>query len=75
MLIFRFTAGLLLILSVSLVGIKLEKDELALKRTISLQHYRMGQLLEERSRLRIRMHELTGPAVQASHDTPHETTL
>ncbi|MEZ6146021.1 MAG: hypothetical protein R3B91_11515 [Planctomycetaceae bacterium] len=47
MLIFRFTAGLILILLVSMIGIKLEKDELALKRTISLQHYRMDQLLEE----------------------------
>ena len=34
--------------------------------SISLQHYRMDQLFEEHARLRIRMHELTGPA--ALHD-------
>ncbi|MCA9026143.1 MAG: hypothetical protein KDA86_13120 [Planctomycetaceae bacterium] len=75
MLIFRFTAGLILILLVSMIGIKLEKDELALKRTISLQHYRMDQLLEERSRLRIRMHELTGPSVRMADQTSDETDL
>ncbi|MEZ6052935.1 MAG: hypothetical protein R3C02_16370 [Planctomycetaceae bacterium] len=75
MLIFRFTAGLILILLVSMIGIKLEKDELALKRTISLQHYRMDQLLEERSRLRIRIHELTGPSVRMADQTFDETDL
>jgi len=62
MLLFRFIAALMLLLAVSLVGIGLEKHELALKRSISLQHYRMDQLLEERARLRIRMHKLTGLA-------------
>ncbi|MCA9074421.1 MAG: hypothetical protein KDA93_05260 [Planctomycetaceae bacterium] len=70
MLIFRFTAALLLILAVSLVGIRLEKEELALKRSISLQQYRMDQLLEERARLRIRLHELTGPESLAETSSP-----
>ncbi len=75
MLLFRFAAALLLILAVSLVGIRLEKDELALKRSISLQHYRLHQLLEERSRLRIRMHELTAPPVQERDECSSETEL
>ncbi len=64
MLLFRFAAALLLILAISLVGIRVEKDELALKRSISLQHYRLQQLLEERARLRVRMHSLTAPTVE-----------
>lgn len=63
MLIFRFTVALMLILAVSLVGIRLEKEELSLKRSISLQQYRLDQLLEERARIRIRLHKLTGPEV------------
>lgn len=58
MLVFRFIAALVLLVTVSLIGIGLEKRELALKRAISLQHFRMDQLLEERARLRIRLHEL-----------------
>ena len=58
MLMFRFLAALSLIVTVSLVGVGLAKRELALKRAISLQHYRMDQLLEERARLRVRLHEL-----------------
>lgn len=58
MLMFRFIAALALLVTVSLVGIALEKRELALKRAVTLQHYRMDQMLEERSRLRIRLHEL-----------------
>jgi hypothetical protein len=65
MLLFRFLAALTLIVTVSLVGVGLEKRELALKRAISLQHYRMDQLLEERARLRIRLHELSAAAGNA----------
>ena len=68
MLIFRFAAALLLILAVSLIGIRFEKEELALKRSISLQQYRMDQLLEEQARLRIRLHELTGPETSSPSD-------
>lgn len=65
MLIFRFLAALTLIVTVSLIGVGLEKRELALKRAISLQHYRMDQLLDERARLRIRLHELCAAAGNA----------
>ncbi len=57
--VFRFIAALALIVTVSLIGIRLENRELALKRAISLQHYRMDQLLEEQARLRIRLHALS----------------
>ena len=75
MLLFRFASALLLILAVSLIGIRLESDELALKRSISLQHYRLHQLLEERARLRIRMHSLTGPQVNEPGGHIHENAL
>ncbi len=57
--VFRFIAALMLVVTVSLVGISLEKRELALKRAISLQHFRMDQLLEERARMRIHLHALS----------------
>src|SRR5690606_24403398 len=59
MMLFRFIAALVLIVAVSLSAIALEKRELALKRAISLQHFRMDQLMEERARLRIRLHKLS----------------
>jgi hypothetical protein len=62
MLMFRFVAALTLLVTVSLVGVGLEKRELALTRAVSLQHYRMDQLLDERARLRIRLHELYAAA-------------
>ena len=65
MLMFRFVAALTLIVTVSQIGVGLEKRELALTRAISLQHYRMDQLLEERARLRIRLHELSAAAGHA----------
>jgi len=48
MLLFRFVAALTLIVAVSLVGIALEKRELALKRAVSLQHYRLHELAAAR---------------------------
>ncbi len=57
--VFRFIAALVLIVTVALVGIHLEKRDLALKRAISLQHFRMDQLEEERARLRVRLHALS----------------
>ena len=56
--LFRFIAALSLIVAVSLTGIVMEKRELALKRAISLQHFRMDQLMEERTRVRIQLHGL-----------------
>jgi hypothetical protein len=42
--VFRFVAGLLLALSVSLAGIWLEKQTLSLHRELSLQHYQADVL-------------------------------
>jgi len=50
---FRFTATLVLIIAVSLAGVAMEKRSLAVKRSISLQHYRLQQLLEKRTQLRL----------------------
>ncbi|MBX3439297.1 MAG: hypothetical protein KF861_17540 [Planctomycetaceae bacterium] len=76
MLVFRFLAGLSLLIAVSLVGIRLETRELALKRAISLQHFRIDQLLEERTRLRIRLHErlMRAPPPTTVSSPPPRTT-
>lgn len=73
MMLFRFIAALVLIVAVSLSAIALEKRELALKRAISLQHFRMDQLMEERARLRIRLHKLSAARFSngASSDNPN----
>ena len=55
---FRFAAAVMLVTGISLLGIALEKQNLALKRSISLQHYRLEILQEQRSRLILKTHAL-----------------
>ena len=59
--LFRFAAALMLVVTISLVGISIEKRNLALQRGISLQQYRTDQLLERQAQLRLRIDELTSP--------------
>lgn len=56
--LFRFLVAVVLVTGVSLCGIALEKQNLALKRGISLQHYRLEILREKRSRAILRTHQL-----------------
>jgi hypothetical protein len=56
--LFRFLVAVVLVTGVSLFGIALEKQNLALKRGISLQHYRLEILREKRSRTILRTHQL-----------------
>jgi hypothetical protein len=59
--IFRFAAALVLLVTISLAGIALEKDNLSRQRAISLQQYRIEQLLDRQAHLRLRTTELTSP--------------
>lgn len=52
---FRFAVVVVAVIGIALSGIAMEKDNLALRRSISLQGYRRTLLLEERSRLRVRL--------------------
>lgn len=59
---FRFGAALLLIVSVAVASTALETRNLALKRSLSQQHYRMDVLLETQARLRLETNRLGAPA-------------
>ncbi|REJ84431.1 MAG: hypothetical protein DWQ34_19875 [Planctomycetota bacterium] len=58
---FRFGAALVLVILIALLGIAIEKRNLALRRSISLQDYRREQLLEQRARLRLETEQLGAP--------------
>jgi len=58
---FRFGSTLFLVVLVSLAGIALEKQNLALRREVSRQSYRMDVLLDEHSRLRLTAQRLGAP--------------
>lgn len=55
---FRFGSALILVVMTSLLGILVEKQNLALRREISRQHYRMDVLQEEHARLRLKSQQL-----------------
>lgn len=59
--LFRFAAALVLVVTISLAGIALEKDNLSRQRAISLQQYRIEQLLDRQAHLRLQINELTSP--------------
>jgi hypothetical protein len=58
---FRFAAGLLLVVLVSMAGVQLEKQTLELRRAVSVQYYQTDVLLEMLVRLRLETQRLTAP--------------
>ncbi len=48
---FRFIATLVILTTISVLGITLEKQNLAVKRAISVQHYELHDIDEQRSQL------------------------
>lgn len=58
---FRFAAALGLLTSIALVAIAIEKQNLSLKRSISLQHYQLQILDEQRCRLILQTQQLGAP--------------
>lgn len=58
---FRFGSAVVLVVSISLTGIALEKQNLELRRRVSRQHYQLDALLEQHARLRLQTQELGAP--------------
>lgn len=59
---FRFGAAIMLVVSVALAGTALETQNLALKRSLSQQQYRMAELMEQQAALRLESQQLGAPA-------------
>lgn len=58
----RFTGAVVVIVLIALAGIRLEKQNLELRREVSLQHYRL-EVLERRHALhRLKVQQLGAPA-------------
>lgn len=58
---FRFGAGILLVVGISVIGVAVEKTTLGFRREISRQEYRREELKEEHERLRLRTQQLGAP--------------
>ncbi len=63
---FRFAAGLILVVLVSIAGIRLEKQTLEMRRSVSVQYYQTDLLLDLLVRLRLETQRLTAPAQLAA---------
>ncbi len=59
---FRFASALVLVVTVSLFGIALEKRNLELRREVSRQHFRMDVLRDVHAQLRLETQQLGAPA-------------
>ncbi|QDT48135.1 hypothetical protein Pan258_21750 [Symmachiella dynata] len=58
----RFAGAIVVIVLIALAGIRLEKENLELRRAVSLQHYRL-EVLERRHALhRLKVQQLGAPA-------------
>lgn len=62
---FRFAAGLILVVLVSMVGIVLEKQTLAMNRAVSRQFFQLDLMLEMHAQLRLSIQKQTAPALLA----------
>lgn len=62
---FRFAAGLMLVVIVSLAGVWLEKQTLEMRRAVSVQYYQTDVLFDLLVRLRLETQQLTAPAKMA----------
>ncbi|HWL08612.1 MAG TPA: hypothetical protein VNQ76_09415 [Planctomicrobium sp.] len=58
---FRFAAAIGLMTATALAAIAIEKQNLSLKRAISLQHYQLDLLQEKRCRLVLETQQLGSP--------------
>lgn len=62
---FRFAAGLMLVVLISMVGVRLEKQTLEMRRAVSVQYFQTDLLLELLVRLRLESQTLTAQAQQS----------
>lgn len=68
---FRFAAGLMLVVLVSMAGVWLEKQTLEMRRTISVQYYQTDVLFDMIVRLRLETQRLTAPAELTQKQKQH----
>ena len=54
---FRFLAGMVLVVAVSLLGTTLEKQTLTLRRRVSQQQYQLDELQQRATKLRLATHQ------------------
>ncbi|MDP1798298.1 MAG: hypothetical protein Q8K78_12480 [Planctomycetaceae bacterium] len=54
---FRFLAGMVLVVAVSLAGTTLEKQTLMLRRRVSQQQYQLDELEQRTTKLRLASHQ------------------
>ncbi len=54
---FRFLAGMVLVVAVSLAGTTLEKQTLTLRRRVSQQQYQLDELQQRTTKLRLATHQ------------------
>ena len=59
---FRFGAAIVLFVIVSVIGVAFEKQNLAYRRAISQQRYRLDVLVEEYAQRRLQAQRLGAPA-------------
>ena len=59
---FRFGAALALVVAIALAGTALEAQNLAIKRSLSQQHYRLEVLVETQAGLKLEAQKLGAPA-------------
>jgi hypothetical protein len=71
---FRFAAGLMLVVLVSMAGVWLEKQTLEMRRTISVQYYQTDVLFDLIVRLRLETQRLTAPAQLTQIEKQHADT-
>jgi len=69
---FRFAAGLMLVVLVSMAGVWLEKQTLEMRRTVSVQYYQTDVLLDLLVRQRLETQQLTAPALLAVTQEPEK---
>jgi len=62
---FRFAAGLMLVVLVSMAGVWLEKQTLEMRRTVTVQYYQTDVLFDLLVRLRLETQQLTAPSNMA----------
>ncbi|MCA9053096.1 MAG: hypothetical protein KDA75_04630 [Planctomycetaceae bacterium] len=58
---FRFTIVVITLIALALAGISIEKRNVELRRSISLQEYRRQQLIDRRARLRLQVERWSAP--------------
>lgn len=70
---FRFAAGLMLVVLVSMAGVWLEKQTLEMRRTVSVQYYQTDVLFDLLVRLRLETQQLTAPNQMAVQEKSEQS--